>query len=324
MGKKYKNFSELNLKLDAGEKSRPAKSSTTEKVAAGSDQARAFEALLDPPAAEAAAPADSSSHDLFASMLAQGTAQPTREKPTASILNDISLKEELAQLKDELSRLKEELSTVRTENEDLTAQLAAIATENAQLEAERDEARMSHLAADHERRTLQRKLSERGLATLDAEDETTPQEDQPPTRLAEPPSDVRAEVLLEAPTDFAEKFPGELREHVLATLADAHKSASQPHGRERRAQCLSAVLALNRSDGSLAARRVEVERIIREAGSFIGPAAIERFKKIGFESVSGKKHNKLIWGNITIMTARTPSDYRGVHNATQEFCNRCF
>jgi len=128
---------------------------------------------------------------------------------------------------------------------------------------------------------------------------------------------------LALPADFDETFPGELREVILAALAEARDTAKQS-ARERRAAVLDAVLARNRSGGELERRRAALRQILKDAGDFTDVQTLADLKRLGFKVISGKKHWKLEYATVRIAMAKTPSDYRACLNLSQDMANRCF
>ena len=126
--------------------------------------------------------------------------------------------------------------------------------------------------------------------------------------------------VLASPGSFAEAFPGELREMLLTVLSDARDAARQST-RERRAAVLDAVLAANHPTGELDRRRAELKQILKDAGYFTDPHALE---DIGFKLVSGRNHWKLEYAGVRMPIAKTPSDYRANLNMAADMANRCF
>ena len=139
----------------------------------------------------------------------------------------------------------------------------------------------------------------------------------PPSRTDVPPSP-----LLASPA-FREVFPGELREQLLAALADSADDAAR-NGRERRAAALASILAENRPTGELEARRAAIRQILKDAGAYTDAQAIARLEKLGFRLISGKKHWKLEYADIRFPLSKTPSDHRAHLNTTTDISNRCF
>ena len=130
-------------------------------------------------------------------------------------------------------------------------------------------------------------------------------------------------VLLEKPDGISEKFTGEVREHLLETLADA-QDAADAGGRDRRARILEAILCANSRTGELARRRDAVKQIMKDAGSFIDDSTITVLEKLGFRYISGSNHHKLDYAGIRFPVAKTPSDHRSCLNSAAEICNRVF
>ena len=127
-------------------------------------------------------------------------------------------------------------------------------------------------------------------------------------------------MLLDRPEEFAEVFPGEVREHVLAALKESFEAA-ESGGRERRAGILEAVLAANPSAGELDRRRAEVKRIVRDGGRFLDDSVIAELAGLGFRHVSGRNHNKLVYAGVTVTLAKTPGDVRSAANASASINN---
>jgi len=128
------------------------------------------------------------------------------------------------------------------------------------------------------------------------------------------------EGLLAAPAAFPEAFHGEVREMLLSALSDVRDAARQST-RERRAAVLDAVLAVNRPTGELDRRRAELKQILKDAGYYTDPHALE---ELGFKLVSGRTHWKLDYAGVRMPIAKTPSDCRANLNAATDMANRCF
>jgi hypothetical protein len=129
--------------------------------------------------------------------------------------------------------------------------------------------------------------------------------------------------LLVPVTDVEEKFPGELREMVIAALLESKSNAEQS-GRERRAVLLSKLLEGNALSGELERRRGRLRQILKNADYFIDLNVIGELESLGFKFISGKKHWKLEYGNIRFPIAKTPSDYRANRNVLCLIENKCF
>ncbi len=95
--------------------------------------------------------------------------------------------------------------------------------------------------------------------------------------------------LLDRDTDVPDRFPGETREHVLEVIAEARKSA-EADGRLRRAQILEGVLLANESEGTLAERRAELEKLFAENANIISGPVIEALEKMGIAHKNGEEY----------------------------------
>ena len=171
----------------------------------------------------------------------------------------------------------------------------------------------------------QRARLEAAIRELRAKAPETPRVAPAPQPAPSPePSAPRARGgVLAFPAGFAETFPGEVREIVVAALSDACETARQST-RERRAAVLAAVLAVNPSSGELERRRAELKQILKDAGGFTDASTLSALERIGFRCISGKKHWKLEYGNVRMPMSKAPSDYRSQLNAAADMANRCF
>ena len=143
-----------------------------------------------------------------------------------------------------------------------------------------------------------------------------------PSATAAPVQEVRIDGLLRSPT-IEETFPGEVREHILAALSEAHEAAKSSE-RERRAAILGDGLADNKPSGELENRRKALRQIIKDTDSFVDAHTIAALEKLGFKYVSGNKHWKLDYANVRIPMSKTPSDRRAALNTAMDIANRCF
>jgi|BioPla2DNA2_1021312.scaffolds.fasta_scaffold17647_3 hypothetical protein len=155
-----------------------------------------------------------------------------------------------------------------------------------------------------------------GEARKRAEAETRPEETAPATPIEAPP----ANGLLILPKSFAEVFDGELREMVLAALADARDAAKQS-GKTRRTAALDAVLAVNRSSGELDRRRTELQQILKNYDHTSDPAVLS---KLGFKLIRKRTHWILDYAGVRLTLSKTPSDFRANRNKASVIENKCF
>lgn len=139
---------------------------------------------------------------------------------------------------------------------------------------------------------------------------------------AEPPSaaEVSRKRILDRPFGFDEMFADELREMLIASLADYRKNIANGDC-QRRLAVLDAVLAANGPSGELESRSGKLRQILKDAGYFNDPRPLE---KLGFKLVSGRVHWKLDYAGIRSTLAKTPSDYRSNSNSAAEIVRRCF
>ena len=270
------------------------------------------------------------SNDYFASLLGDKPGAAPRHRTTVVTPNTITkvrqeqaadaFAAERAELQAAQDALQEELDAQREACESLARDLTLLREETAAAK-ETAENETAALRAELEAERAKPRLDERLLEENAAKDREI-------ARLQELLADAQrtslsSSVLLEKPPAFGEKFAGEIREHVLATLADA-SSAAEAGGRDRRARILEAVLCANPASGELERRREAVRQIVKDAGSFLDDRAIAELEKLGFRYVSGKNHHKLEWAGIRFPMAKTPSDHRSCLNSAAEIANRVF
>ncbi len=202
---------------------------------------------------------------------------------------------------------------------DLEAQASAAESRAAAAEAKLALAASEQLRLQTECARLATELS----AALSAQSPSPPAPPDEPPAVQPATRDSIEEIppLLSAPA-FTETFPGELRELLLASIADAQDDASR-NGRERRAAALSAILSANASSGELERRRAAIRQILKDAGASNDGSALAKLEKLGFRLISGKKHWKLEYAGIRFPLAKTPSDFRAHLNTATDVANRC-
>ena len=225
--------------------------------------------------------------------------------------------------KDRVTELEAALRAKDAALDTLAEEKAAADGRIADLERQLETEREAHEAAVRERDRLQgecgriqgelRKIAENAPVAVPAQ--------AAPVAQAEQPKPTRG--LLAANGAIAEAFPGEVREQVLAALADA-QTAAQQSGRERRAGVLASVLTANPPTGELERRRAELKQILKDAGGFTDASTLAALERIGIRCISGKKHWKLEYADIRMPMSKTPSDYRSAQNCATDMANRCF
>ena len=228
------------------------------------------------------------------------------------------------------AQLREDLEAQTAASESLATDLAALRQEFDALQQELEASRAKCKTLETEKSRLESEL----VAARNKPPQTIPdleslaQKDREIERLQALLDEARRDVrlhgaLLDMPEPFSEKFPGEIREHILETLATANEAA-EASGRDRRARLLEAVLGANPASGELDRRRACVKQILKDAGSTLDRAALTALDQLGFRLISGNKHHKLEWAGIRFTLAKTPSDYRAGLNTAAEICNRVF
>ena len=202
---------------------------------------------------------------------------------------------------------------------DLEAQASAAESRAAAAEAKLALAASEQLRLQTECARLAAELS----AALSAQSPSPPAPPDEPPAVQPATRDSIEEIppLLSEPA-FAETFPGELRELLLAAIADALDDASR-NGRERRAAALSAILSANAPSGEIERRRAALRQILKDAGACNDGSALAKLEKLGFRLISGKKHWKLEYAGIRFPLAKTPSDFRAHLNTATDVANRC-
>ena len=222
--------------------------------------------------------------------------------------------------KDRVAELEAALEAKDAALDALAGEKATMGARIAELERRLAAEREAHEAAARERDRLQGECGRLQGELRKAADDTDAVASARAASVVQagPTKPIRA--LLAANCAIAEAFPGEVREQVLAALADA-LAAAQQSGRERRAGVLADVLASNPPSGELERRRTELKQILKDAGYFNDPKPLE---KLGFKLISGRTHWKLQYANVRITMSKTPSDYRANLNAASDTANRCF
>lgn len=95
--------------------------------------------------------------------------------------------------------------------------------------------------------------------------------------------------LLDRDTDIPDRFLGETREHVLEVIAEARKKAEE-EGHLRRAQVLEGVLLANESEGTLVAKRSQLEKLFAANGNIVSGPVIEELQKLGISHKNGDEY----------------------------------
>ena len=95
--------------------------------------------------------------------------------------------------------------------------------------------------------------------------------------------------LIDRNAEVADRFEGETRDHVLEVIREA-RDAAEKAGRLRRAQLLEGVLVANEPIGSLAMRRVKLEKFFNENGNILTGPVIEELTRCGISYKNGEEY----------------------------------
>ena len=95
--------------------------------------------------------------------------------------------------------------------------------------------------------------------------------------------------LLDREVELPDRFPGETRDHVLEVIKEARDKA-ESEGRRRRAQILESVLVANEPNGTLAERRLSVEKAFAENNNIISGAVIEKLTEFELSHKEGEEY----------------------------------
>ncbi len=95
--------------------------------------------------------------------------------------------------------------------------------------------------------------------------------------------------LLDREIELPDRFSGETRDHVLEVIKEA-RDKSESEGRRRRAQVLESVLVANEPNGTLAERRLELERVFAENNNIISGIVIEKLNEFSIAHKEGEEY----------------------------------
>ena len=95
--------------------------------------------------------------------------------------------------------------------------------------------------------------------------------------------------LLDRNIECDDRFPGETRDHIIEIIRQT-RDLDEQEGRIRRAQLLEAVLAVNESEGTLATRRQELEKLFNENANVLSGPVIEELKRLGISHKHGEEY----------------------------------
>lgn len=95
--------------------------------------------------------------------------------------------------------------------------------------------------------------------------------------------------LLDREVELPDRFPGETRDHVLEVIKEA-RDKSESEGRRRRAQILESVLVANEPNGTLAERRLSLEKVFSENNNIISGTVIEKLNDLSIAHKEGDEY----------------------------------
>lgn len=95
--------------------------------------------------------------------------------------------------------------------------------------------------------------------------------------------------LLDRDIDIPDRFTGETRDHVIEVVREARDKA-EAEGRLRRAQVLEGVLAANESEGTLAKKRANLEKLFADNGNIVSGPVIDELEKMGISHKNGEDY----------------------------------
>ena len=101
--------------------------------------------------------------------------------------------------------------------------------------------------------------------------------------------------LIDRDPELDDRFPGEMRDHVLEVIREA-RDAAEKDGRLRRAQVLESVLVVNEPVGNLAEKRAALEKFFNENANVMSGPVIAQLEKLGISHKNGE--NYLLPGEI--------------------------
>lgn len=95
--------------------------------------------------------------------------------------------------------------------------------------------------------------------------------------------------LLDREIELQDRFPGETRDHVLETIKSGRDQAEKS-GYLRKAQILESVLVANEPEGTLAKRRLELEKLFSENANILSGPVINELDKLGISYKNGEEY----------------------------------
>lgn len=211
----------------------------------------------------------------------------------------------ISELSSQLSDLELKIRRQEQKIKDLTSDLEVANDTIQKLQA------LSVSALDLEKENARLKSDNRRLASELKRQETEAAAPEPESQT-EPEPVPQGTLSLTFKSE--ELFPGEARELLLAVLNDAIKSCRN-NDQQRRTQILADLLTVNPSTGEIKSRLEFFNKLVTDCDKFVDTDVLAKLRELGIETVSGKNHWKLRYGNITFPLSKTPSDRRSLANS---------
>ena len=95
--------------------------------------------------------------------------------------------------------------------------------------------------------------------------------------------------LIDRDVELDEKFPGEVRDHLLEVVKDA-RAAAEAAGRVRRAQILESILLANEPSGKLMERRESLQQLFAANGNIVSGPVMEELTKRSIPFKHGEEY----------------------------------
>ena len=180
------------------------------------------------------------------------------------------------------------------------AVVEALAVEKVNLESEIDSLKKAladaeRKLADIEKTAEERKSEISKLSGLMAELKSKYEEEKTAREKAEAKEyDLQERnpnfiALLDRDVEIPDRFPGETRDHVIDVVEEAWKKA-EAEGRTRLAQVLEGVLAANERNGTLDAKRQELEKLFSANMNIINGEVVCALEKMGLSHKKGEEY----------------------------------
>lgn len=172
---------------------------------------------------------------------------------------------------------EEVIENLRSENDKLQKEIGEL---KAALEKKESECRSRISPIETEISELKAKLESQSRSLAEMGDVLAKNSESPLSNQV---------ALLERSIEIEDRFPGETREHVIEAVREARDKAEQ-EGRLRRAQVLESVLVANSSEGTLAKKRADLEKLFADNGNILSGTVIEQLAGMGLSHKNGEDY----------------------------------